>query len=546
MKNKKRIALLMAALMSTSCLFGCGQTTTNESETQKSSESVTGTSTETASSETVEEKSLYNVGSLPIVNEEITLRVLTQDSAYNTYTRAADAGMWEWLEEQTGIHFEVESYSAEELKQKLPLIMSTPDDMPDLFIRCDMTDGDILQYGSNGQLLMLDDYIEEYGTNIKEAFDTLDYAYGAAASADGHIYALPAYNASASHCAYSMNSRFLENAGVEEVPTTLEELYEAFKAMKASDANGDGIVGNEIMWSSQTQTFKREALSMVGIACYWPWQGCIFDAKDDEVYFVPTSEEYKYLLGYLNKFYTEGMLDNEIFTQTTSEWSAKVDADLVFMGEALDDPEASNFKGRTGYFYAAPLTSAVSEDPFYVVGAPYQTGIGSIAANTEYPEVCVLLLDYLFSEDASKVSKWGLEGVDYKVVTEEPWILDRVDPEVSITGGPTSILMPRWLRDEWIQPADTTLKKERDELVAEYGKMGWQNYVHFTTEESDQIAVLSTDLGLFCDDYYVGFITGEYDLEKDWDEYVKQCNSMKLDELTDIYQAAYNRYYGLD
>ena len=124
--------------------------------------------------------------------------------------------------------------------------------------------------------------------------------------------------------------------------------------------------------------------------------------------------------------------------------------------------------------------------------------------------------------------------------------MDRVDPEVSITGGPTSILMPRWLRDEWIQPADTTLKKERDELVAEYGKMGWQNYVHFTTEESDQIAVLSTDLGLFCDDYYVGFITGEYDLEKDWDEYVKQCNSMKLDELTDIYQAAYNRYYGLD
>ena len=50
------------------------------------------------------------------------------------------------------------------------------------------------------------------------------------------------------------------------------------------------------------------------------------------------------------------------------------------------------------------------------------------------------------------------------------------------------------------------------------------------------MSVVAADLGLYCDDYFVGFITGNYDIEKDWDEYVKTCESMKASELTEIYQ----------
>ncbi len=539
MKNKKILSLLLAVTMMAGCFAGCGQ------------EQVDSPSSESTTKSVQEEPSLFNVGELPIVNEPITLKVLTQDSNNPNYDTIDKAGLWTWLEEQTGIHFEVESYPAEELKNKLPLIMATPNEMPDLFFRCDMTEADVLTYGQNGQLLVLDDYIEQYGTNIKECFDTLDYAYGASASADGNIYSLPSFNAGYASLIYSMNSRWMENAGITEVPTTMEELYETFKALQAhGDPNGDGIKGNEIYLSFPVDNMKRVALSWVGIDCYWPWQGCLFDAKDDEVFFVPTSEEYKYLLTWMNKFYKDGMIDQEHFTQTSSERKAKEEVDLTFMSGQFFDPEMENFNGITGQFLPDPLTSEVNDTPFYTIGAPYQTAIGSVSAYTEYPEICVLLLDYLFSEEGSMAAVYGLEGVDFTVNSKDPLIITSTNPEAPKSFGelygPTPVLVSRWKRDEWKQPLATSMKQTNSEKLEKYGKMGFQNYLKFTEEEAEKINVLSTDISLLCDDYYVGFINGTYDIEKDWDKYVETCNSMKVEELTAVYQASYNRFYDVE
>ena len=102
------------------------------------------------------------------------------------------------------------------------------------------------------------------------------------------------------------------------------------------------------------------------------------------------------------------------------------------------------------------------------------------------------------------------------------------------------------IRDEWIQPATTEMGRALNEIQGAYSQVAFQNYLHFTNEEVDQVNVIAADLGLYLDDHYVGFITGTYDIEKDWDEYVKKCQQMGADELTKIYQTAYNRYYGIE
>lgn len=540
MKNKtlkKMMAFTLATLMAFSAV-GCGSedVTTTTPATDTVSESVT---------EIVEETPLYNVGTLPIVNEPVTIKILTQDVTGRPFTKAADAGIWTWLEEQTGITIEVESYPAEELKTKLPLIMASPDEMPDIFLRCDFKETDVMNYGQNGQLLELDSYIEEFGTNIQACFDTLDYAYGASVSADGHIYALPSFNGSKTLVSYSMNKEWLDAIG-KETPATLEELYEVFKVIQASDANGNGDATDEICLSGDPKTFKRMMLSIVGINCYWPWEGCLFDAKDDKVFFVETTDEYKYMLQWLNKCYEEGMLDNEIFTQESAQLKAKKEANQVFMFNGYMDPENTPV---TGGMFPVPLTSEVSDTPLIAASAPYQVATGAIAANTEYPEVCVLLLDYLFSEEASKAAYWGLEGVDYKVTDEADFVIEGLGEEDGFIGSrnyKTAMIMPYWNRDEWIQPATTEMGRALNEIQGAYGQVAFQNYLHFTNEEVEQVNVIAADLGLYLDDHYVGFITGTYDIEKDWDEYVKKCQQMGADELTKIYQTAYNRYYGIE
>lgn len=542
MKLKKLTALFMAAMMVLGCLVGCGNqntnTTTQANPEKTDAQTTVGTEDQPTETET---QSLYNVGSLPIVNEPITLKVLTTDRAA---MKGSDAGIWAWLEEKTGIHFEVESYSADEMKTKLPLIMVTPDEMPDLFIHCDFTAADIVQYGQNGQLLQLDDLIEQYGENIKTMWEETETGYGASVSSDGHVYSVPAMNGEPTYIYYAINTRFLENSGIEKIPSTFEEFVDAMLKMRECDANGDGTVGNELLWSAVPKVFKRQALGMVGINCYWPWQGCLFDDKDGEVYFVPTSEEYKYLMTNLRKLYAAGCIDPEVFSQSANEYKSKFYQDLTFIGERIDDPENKGYTGQSGSAYIPPFTSAVHDEPLIICGADYQINYGSISAYTEYPEICMLLLDYLYTEEATKVSTWGLDGVDHKLVSEDPWRIQKLNDDLALEQGPTCLPMPKWIKTEWLAPATTTLKQTLADYVNEYVSFAWQNYINLTQEEADTVSVISADLGLFCDSYFAGFITGEYDIEKDWDQYVKTCEGMMLAELTAVYQTAYDRFMG--
>lgn len=550
MKLKKFLALFLAGVTAAGCLVGCGQQSVGNQETNTSTSKVEESSSEVSSTVT-EEPSLFNEpGVLPIVNEPVTLKVLTQDQPSNEAIdgKIANSLLWEFLEEKTGVHFEVEAYSAEELKNKLPLIMATPDDMPDLFWRCDFTAADIASYGQNGQILMLDELLEEYAPNIQECFDTLEGAYGAAVAADGHIYSLPSYNGSATNQhGGAMNKQYLENVG-KDVPATFEELYDVFKAIKAhGDANGDGVKNNEFCWSGIMSTFRRGAMVMAGLNCYWPWQGCTFDAVDDEVFFVPTSERYRELLTWLNIFWEEGMIDPEIFTQTGQELDAKKAENRCFFMNFVQDPENANWSGVEGDFWPEPIVLHEGDEPLVTLGASYQTDIGAVSAYTEYPEICVMIMDYLFTEEGSMTAYFGQEGIDYEVVTKEPLVLKTLlGNGLGTTYGKTPVLVPRWVRDEWVQPGRTQLDRDKNGIAAEYGKFAFQNYLKFTDEETESSNVISADLGLFCDDYFVGFINGTYDIEKDWDKYVAECESMKANELTAIYQAAYNRYYGIE
>ena len=547
MKTKKLMTLLMAVIMLLSCLVGCG-TPDDSKTTVAPSNQTTGAGTTDAGTTEAETKSLFNEpGTLPIVNETVTLKVITVDQNNpNTGNKTSNSKIWAWLEEKTGVHFEVESYPAEELKQKLPLIMSTPDEMPDLLFRCNLSASDILNYGINGQILMLDDLLEEYAPNIQECFDTVNGMYGASVAADGHFYSLPSYNASVARIFGTLNQQYLDNVGMK-APTTFEELYEVFKAIQAhDDPNGDGIKNNEFCWSDEYSEFRRLAMQMGGLNCYWPWNGCLFDSDGDEVFFALTSDRYKELLTWLNKFYEEGMIDPETFTQTMDEARAKFAENRSFLKQSIADPENKAWNGVEGDFPVA-LKINKEDTPLITIGAGYQTDIGAVSAYTKYPEVCVMVMDFLFSEEGSQMACFGMEGVDYTVKSKDPlWVLD-IDAEhgAGESKSAYAVCVPRWRRDDWKKGTPTATNAAIAELVADYGKFAFQNYLKFTSEESDAIATYSADLGLYCDDYFVGFVNGTYDIEKDWDAYVAECKKMKSEELTAVYQQAYNRFFGV-
>lgn len=486
--------------------------------------------------------SLFNTnGTLPIVNEEITLKVLTLEESNHPTGHNYTSKLFDYLTEQTGIKFEIEAYTAEEMTQKLPLIMAS-NELPDIFLRCNLTSGELLSYGEQGILLAMDDLIEEYGYYTKQIFETYDDAERSFKSVDGHIYGLPRVYLDNPNGSTNINKRWLDNLGLE-MPETLEELYDVLVAFKEQDANGNGDPDDEIpmgLGSLQSMGFKNASMQWVGINQYWPITGARFDVDEDgKVFLTPTSDNYRYLMEMLHKFYAEGLLDNECLTQTADEYAAKKEADIYGVASSWTDKEKEVANVDEQYLF---LTSAVNDEYFYSSGGHYNPGLFAISASTEYPEICYLLGDYIYSEDISWKSLYGVEGEDYEIDAETGKMV------ANSNGNMYTLYINAWVRDEWLQEGKTVDEEKGavwQKQLDSY-KFAFQNSIPYSVEETDTISELGTDIGAVIDEYYVQFITGDKSLDDDsWNAYVDLVNSLGAEELTAVYQQAYDRYMSM-
>ena len=62
-----------------------------------------------------------------------------------------------------------------------------------------------------------------------------------------------------------------------------------------------------------------------------------------------------------------------------------------------------------------------------------------------------------------------------------------------------------------------------------------------TTEESDILSLYGTDITTYASEMLPKFIMGELSMDE-WDAYVAELENMHIDEITEAYQNAYDRY----
>lgn len=544
---KRAISAILTASMAFTVLSGCG-----ESSGTLSSSVAESSFTESVSTGGSEEALYYNVGTLPIVNEEITLHVLAKEVADNYSTK--DAAMWEYYTEKTGIHFEIEAYSGDEMKTKLTLILST-NQKPDILWQAGIGEADVLSYGQQNILLNLDDYIDKYATYIKEVFEKESDARAAASSSDGHIYALPAYNYSVKYWnnALYMNKNWLANVGME-APTTLDTLYEVLKAFKEKDADGNGDANNEIPTyeTADTDYLFLKLMEAVGFPCIWPHDGDLYSDKDGEVFLIQTTNEYKFLMRYMNKLFSEDLIDPNSYTQSQDELNSKkfsntygMRVDVGTIEGPISDMDQYNPDDWT---VLQPLTSAVNTTPVTAGLAQYQTCMGAICADTEYPEVAVLFLDWCYSPDASAImnSEKNYLKFDHSVSDEvQQLIAGKKEAGTETLKKLVGTYGPRWQRREWVDTTSfSTIMQDNIAKCMPYITVGWQNNLKFTDAEAEVISVYSTDLGAALNEWRSFFITGKKNVDTDWEEYLAVVESMHPEKLVEVYQAAYDRYMG--
>jgi len=84
--------------------------------------------------------------------------------------------------------------------------------------------------------------------------------------------------------------------------------------------------------------------------------------------------------------------------------------------------------------------------------------------------------------------------------------------------------------------AEQAVRQQCDEYV--YTMPG----LVYTDAEASRRASLKTDILGYIQTMKAQFIRGEVDIDAEWDNFVKKIESIGLEELMSIEQAAYNRY----
>ena len=533
---KRAITFILAASMLAAALTGCGQ--------QKAP---------TVSETPPEVSENFNATGYPIVNEPVTLHVFASrhglSEEYSTIQTFID------LEEQTNVKIEWEYSPEADWETQKPLLLAS-NDIPEVFVCSVLGESDVLQ---NPTLFYpMEDYIEQYCPNIQAMFEENPSLEKLATAPDGHIYGLPKQMPCRpdSFTMGFINQQWLDNLGLE-MPTTTDELYEVLKAFKEQDANGNGDPNDEIPLSGIGMN------NLAGITPIFAWFGAVhsvnswFEVNDGVVEYIPTSEEFKEGIKYLQKLYTEGLIDQELFTNDWSSYPAKLNPEgdsLVGVGFHWSIETAVGPTRKEEYTQLLPMKGPNGDQywPVNPEAAKNGTYYAEVTAACEHPEIAMRWLDALYDQKTSMQTFYGPIGTTMEENADGTYTV--LDPPEGVSGETWAWQYswgdqgPMYVGDafsEKITPSRAVREKlEADKNYAPYFKDEYYPLVTFTQEENDELSIISTDVTKCVDEMMASWITGASDIDADWDSYLQQLSDMKLDRMIEIYQAAYDRYMG--
>ena len=109
-----------------------------------------------------------------------------------------------------------------------------------------------------------------------------------------------------------------------ETPRTLEEFRDVLRAFRDGDPNGNGKA-DEIPFDFSNNRGLFTAMNLIGAygRCAEDFSGEWFGMAQGEILFLPVTEEYYQLTGYLHSLFEEGLINPEVFSQDYSQFQQK-------------------------------------------------------------------------------------------------------------------------------------------------------------------------------------------------------------------------------
>lgn len=476
------------------------------------------------------------------------------------------------IEKKFNVKINWESISPDGSKEKRQISLAGGD-YPDAYILTAYIDqfsqSDLLKYGKEGVILPLNPLIEQYAPNIKAAMakDLTLKAFNTAP--DGNIYGLAAYS-QCFHCSYPnkmwVNTKWLSKLGLE-LPKTTAEFKAMLEAFKKSDPNGNGIP-DEVPLSGSIEDFGVRIIPYL-------MNGFIYDddrnylaMNNGKVDMVANKPQWKEGLAYIKTLYDEGLIDPGAFIQNAEALKRIGDnANEPILGAAAGMHPAI-FVGERMKDYAPipPLTGPYAANATFE-GSGIQPGAKFVITNKASKEAQIALIriiDYIYTPEGQTIAQSGLEGVGWRRPTAgeaalgegvEPKFaslipINNAEPTNSGWSGMAHFYMPREYRDSWVASKDIYALDGYERRLIEATQL-YEGHepaemfpiwtIWLDPEEADDVGILHTNLTNYIDQSALQFITGDLNLDKDWDSYVNGLENMQAQRYIEMMQKAYDQ-----
>jgi len=403
----------------------------------------------------------------------------------------------------------------------------------------------------------INDYIDK-STYVKRMFEEEPALKKYVSMPDGSIYSLPHRMPLRPDTFDGMyiNKTWLDKLGLP-VPDTLDAFKETLIAFRDEDPNGNGIK-DEIPYS----------FAGLGTAFGTWWlfnsfglQDNVFGEKimikDGKLIYTPVQDGFRDCLIYMRDLYAEGLMDPEAFTQDWGMWVSKCTNPDVIMGVSGMWTINTLYGPTNGVNYTVlpPLKGAdgVQRWRSNPIGLRSDNCTWSMTTSCKIPDVAFGLIDHIYNPENSVQLYFGSYGLG--IIKHDDGMLELTpnpDPEGSYDAwlwrngfgdmGPFYVsaeFEKKVIPNHWVKD-----KMEIDAIYRPFVPAPENVFptMVYTMEDSNEMAIIITDLNSYLNQKMAAWVTGEADIVAEWDAYVSHMNSIGLPRLMEIYNARYELY----
>jgi len=479
----------------------------------------------------------------------------------------------ELIEETLDFEFDFTIIPLEGAKQQINLLL-TSGQYPSVFMNAPFVPADELEFGAEGGVLIsLNDYITREKTpNLLNAFAEYPKLRNEITAPDGNIYVIAGGGSGGCyHCSiyqkFWINQAWLDNLGLD-IPETPVEYREVLRAFKNQDPNQNGKM-DEVPLTGAVSGWYPNPAYFIGQA-FVPYAAAgsgtkLFGVDGNKVYFPYSDTRWRDALAFMHALHEEGLLDPNAYVQNGDQ--------LAGLGGSSSDPKdivIGSFPGggpmigfgsgnerAEDYSPLPPLSGptgikTTAGYPFGTRRLGGEAGTFSITDKASAAEIekGMAIMNWAFSFEgsmhvASGANLWRkAERGDLNLFGEQASVVALERPGTGDVKWefPVYLSFPGEGEGFGFQGGipvleQTLMLSTRDVYEPFKDAMGitmLSDFIYMDTEDARRVAQVSAELRTFVEQNIALFITGQRDLDRDWNSYVNELDRIGLAEITDI------------